>query len=298
MRSRIGEVTGVLGGVLVTSALSWTALAGAGAPGAGKGSAAGSGYAPVNGLKLYYEIHSSASASAPPLVLLHGGGSTIETSFGRVLPLLSAKRRVIAFEQQGHGHTADVDRPFSFEQSAEDTVGLLSFLGIPQADLYGYSNGGQIALQIALSHPERVRRLLIQSAMFNRDGSDPAFWESFKHARIEDMPAELRDAYLKVAPRPEELPTFFAKSVQRMLDFRGWTPEQIHSIEAPTLVIAGDHDIVRPEHAVLMLRLLPHASLAVLPGTDHMTILKRADWLAAMIDAFLEAPSPTPEAKP
>jgi len=251
------------------------------------------GYAPVNGLKMYYEIHGTVNANNPPLVLLHGGGSTIETSFGKVLPALANSRQVIAFEQQGHGRTADiVDRPFTFEQSADDTAGLLRYLNIGKADFFGYSNGGHIALQMAISHPDLVRKLVIESAMFQRDGSDPGFWKSFEHAKLDDMPPELQKAYLGVAPHPEDLPTFFAKSVQRMLNFKGWTPVDIQSINAPTLVMVGDHDIVRPEHAVLMFRLLPNAQLAVLPGTDHMTIVNRSDWLVPMIETFLDSPMP------
>lgn len=256
-----------------------------------------SGYAPVNGLRMYYEIHGSPSGQSPPLVLLHGGGSTIETSFGKVLPSLAKTRQVIAFEQQGHGHTTDIDRPFTFEQSAEDTVALLRYLKIEKADLFGYSNGGHIAIQIAVRHPDWARKLVVESAMFQRDGSDPGFWESFKHAKLADMPVELQEAYLRVAPHPEDLPRFFAKRVQRMLDFKGWTPEEIHSVDAPILVIIGDHDIVRPEHAVLMFRLLPNAQLAVLPGTDHMTIVNRSGWLSSMIEAFLDTPVPQPRPK-
>ena len=256
-----------------------------------------SGYAPVNGLQMYYEIHGSPNGKSPPLVLLHGGGSTIETSFGKVLPSFAKTRQVIAFDQQGHGRTADIDRPFTFDQSAEDTVALLRYLKIEKADFFGYSNGGHIALQIAVGNPDLVRKLVIESAMFQRDGSDSEFWEFFKHAKLDDMPADLRKAYLRVAPHPEDLPTFFAKSVKRMLDFKGWTPEEIHSIDAPTLVIIGDHDIVRPEHAVSMFRLLPNAQLAILPGTDHMTIVNRSDWLLSMIEAFLDSPMPEPRPK-
>jgi pimeloyl-ACP methyl ester carboxylesterase len=252
------------------------------------------GYAPVNGLKMYYEVHGGANGKNPPLVLLHGGGSTIETSFGKVLPALARARQVIAFEQQGHGHTADiVDRPFSFEQSANDTAGLLRYLNIGKADFFGYSNGGHIALQMAIRHPDLVRKLVVESAMFRRDGSDPVFWKSFEHAKPDDMPSELREAYLGAAPHPENLPVFFDKSVQRMLHFKGWTPEEIHSINAPTLVMSGDRDIVRPEHAVQMFRLLRNARLAILPGTDHMTIVNRSDWLVPMIETFLDSPMPT-----
>jgi pimeloyl-ACP methyl ester carboxylesterase len=125
------------------------------------------GYAPVNGLKMYYEIHGAANAARPPLMLLHGGGDTIQTSFGHVLPSLARTRQVIAFEQQGFGHTAHIaDRAFSFEQSADDTAALLDYLHIAQADLFGFSNGGTIALQVAIRHPRVVRKLIVASAFF------------------------------------------------------------------------------------------------------------------------------------
>jgi pimeloyl-ACP methyl ester carboxylesterase len=256
-----------------------------------------SGYAPVNGLKMYYEVHGSTVSGSPPLVLLHGGGSTIETSFGKILPGLAKDRQVIAFDQQGHGRTADVDRPFTFEQSAEDTAALLHYLKINKADFFGYSNGGHIALEIALKHPEVVRKLIFESIMFSRDGSDPAFWESFNQVKLEDMPLELREAYLRTAPHPEELPAFFAKSVQRMKDFKGWTPQEIQSIAAPTLVIMGDRDVARPEHAVSMFRLIPNSQLAILPDTDHMKIVNRSEWLLPMIKAFLDLPMPQTQRK-
>jgi pimeloyl-ACP methyl ester carboxylesterase len=215
------------------------------------------GYAPVNGLELYYEIHGNPAKDGVPLVLLHGGGSTIETSFGKLIPLVSKARQVIAFEQQGHGHTADVDRPFSFEQSAEDAVALLRHLHVAKADFFGYSNGGHMALEIALRHPEVVRSLVLESAFFNRDGTDPGFWQGFDHAKLDDMPLDLRKAYLATAPHPEQLPTL------------------------------GDRDIVRVEHAARMQHLLPDARLAVLPATDHLAMTDRAAEVASMLDEFL-----------
>jgi pimeloyl-ACP methyl ester carboxylesterase len=136
------------------------------------------GFAPVNGLRLYYEIHGAARLDQPPLVLLHGGCDTIETSFGHVLPALARTRQIIALEQQGYGHTADVDRPFSFEQSADDTAALLAYLRIERADLFGFSNGGTIALQVAIRHPRVVRKLVAASPFFKRSGGDPWFWEN------------------------------------------------------------------------------------------------------------------------
>jgi len=267
---------------LVAVTLGWTSLTLTAPAGAVE-----RGYAPVNGLELYYEIHGNPAKDGVPLVLLHGGGSTIETSFGKLVPLVSKARRVIAFEQQGHGHTADVDRPFSFEQSAEDAVALLRHLHVAKADFLGYSNGGHIALQIALAHPEVVRLLVLESVMFSRDGADPRFWQSFDHAKLDDMPLDLRKAYLATAPHPEQLPSFFAKSVQRMREFKGWTPAQLQTIRPPTLLIVGDRDIVRAEHAVQMQRLLPDARLAVLPATDHLTMPDRAADVAPMLDEFL-----------
>ena len=246
-------------------------------------------YAPVNGLKLYYEIHGKPAKDGVPLVLLHGGGSTIETSFKRLLPLLAKHRQIIAFEQQGHGHTADVDRPFSFAQSADDAAALLAYLHVAKADFFGYSNGGHISIEIALRHPGLVRRLVVESAFASRDGADPQFWAGFEHAKLDDMPAELKQAYLAAAPHPDQLPVFFEKSVQRMREFKGWTPEQLKSITAPTLLVLGDRDVVRVEHAVQMQRLLPDARLAVLPGADHMRVVQDAALVAPMVDEFLGA---------
>lgn len=263
------------------------------APARAEGPEKGQGhYAPVNGLRLYYEVHGTPRAGQPPLVLLHGGGSSIDSNFAKILPALARGRQVIAFDQQGHGRTADVDRPFSFEQSADDAAALLAHLGVARADLLGFSNGASIALQVAIRHPRLVRRLVVASVMFRRDGFAPGFWEGMAHASLQSMPAELREAYLKVAPYPENLQSFHDKSVKRMLAFRDWPPEVIRGIEAPTLVMNGDADVIRPEHAVELFRLLPHGQLAVLPATDHANIVAHADWRVAMIEAFLDAPSP------
>lgn len=248
------------------------------------------GYAPVNGLRLYFEVHGTPRPGHPPLVLLHGGGDTIETSFKQILPVLAHHRQVIAFEQQGYGRTADIaDRPFSFEQSADDTAVLLTHLGIEQADLLGFSNGGTIALQVAIRHPRQVRKLILVSTLFGRDGVDPSFWEFMQNARLENMPLELQEAYRRVAPQPENLRLMHDKAAQRMRDFRDIPREALRAIEAPALVVVADADVVRPEHAVELTRLLPRTRLAILPGTNHMTVLAQTDVLVPMIDAFLDA---------
>jgi pimeloyl-ACP methyl ester carboxylesterase len=245
-------------------------------------------YAPINGLNVYYEIY-NAHLDRRPLVLLHGGGDTIRTSFGNILPELSRNRPVIAFEQQGYGRTDDIaDRPFSFEQSADDTAALLDHLQIHQADLFGFSNGGTIALQVAIRHPQVVRKLVIASGFFSREGADPEFWNGFATATIDVMPKELRDSYLHLAPHPENLQSMFNKTVRRMRNFTDIPPDALRNIVAPSLVVCGDRDVMLPEHAVQEFRLLPHAQLAVLPGTDHMQVTSRISWLVPMIDAFLD----------
>jgi pimeloyl-ACP methyl ester carboxylesterase len=250
------------------------------------------GYAPVHGLRLYYEIHGPADSAQPPLVLLHGGGDTIETSFGHVLPELARNRKIIAFEQQGYGHTADIaDRPFTFEQTADDTAALLDYLHIERADFLGFSNGGTIALQIAIRHPKLVRKLIVTSTFFSREGGDPSFWASMKDPKFEQMPNELKVAYREVAPHPENLHSFFEKAAARMRDFRDIPVETLRAITPPTLVVNGDADVVRPEHALALFHLLPHARVAIFPATDHMAMMTRTSWLVPMVDDFLNSDS-------
>lgn len=271
------------------------ALSGCGSRGLAAGAInqpAQSGYAPINGLQIYFEIHGTAIPERPPLVLLHGGGDTIKTSFGHILPELARSRQIIAFEQQGYGHTADIaDRPFSFEQSADDTAALLDYLHIEKADLFGFSNGGTIALQVAIRHPKVVRKLVLASALYKRDGAYPWLWEAMAKARLENMPKELQEEYLKVAPHPENLRMFHDKAAQRVRDFKDIQADAIRDITAAALVIVGDADVIRPEHAVEMFRALPKAQLSVLPGTDHMKVTARTEWLVPMISAFLDAPA-------
>jgi pimeloyl-ACP methyl ester carboxylesterase len=252
----------------------------------------------VNGLHLYYEVHGKPTAN-PPLVLLHGGGSSIETSFAPVIEQFAKHRQVIAFDQQGHGRTADIpDRPFSFEQSADDAAALLAHLGIKQGDFLGYSNGGTIAMQIAIRHPKLVHKLVIMSANYRRDGMQPGFWDGMQHASLKDMPAELKETYLRLAPHPEHLQSFHDKSVKRMLEFKDIPDEALKAIQAPALIMIGDHDVIRPEHAIAMYRLFPHAQLAIMPGADHMTMVAWSAPQVAIVEAFygqseFEQPGPS-----
>lgn len=221
-----------------------------------------SGYSNVNGLKMYYEKYGAGQ----PLVLIHGGGSTIETSFGRIIPELSKHRLVIAVELQSHGHTPDIDRPESFEQDADDVAQLLKNLKIEKADFLGFSNGGNTTMKIAMRHPGLARKIIVASSFYKRDGMIAGFWESMQYAILENMPQQLKDAYKKVAPDSGNLIKMFSKDLQRMLEFKDWKENDIRSIAAPAFIICGDKDVVRAEHALEMYRLLPNAQIAILPG--------------------------------
>jgi pimeloyl-ACP methyl ester carboxylesterase len=257
-------------------------------------------YESVNGLNMYYEVHGAGR----PLVLFHGALSAIDTSFGKVLPSLAKSRQVVAIEQQAHGHTADIDRPLTIEQMADDTVALLRRIGIENADLFGYSMGAGIALQIAVRRPDLVRKLVLASPAYSTDGLHPGLLEVIENLKPEDLAGSpFQEEYAKTAPNPEDWPTLIAKVKQQDREFQGWPSAAVRSIKAPTLIIIGDSDIVRPEHAVEMFRLLgggvagdiaglPDSQLAVLPGTTHVTVVDRADWLLSMVTEFLDAPMP------
>jgi len=222
-----------------------------------------SGYAPVNGLKMYYEIHGEGT----PLVLIHGGGSTIQTSFSKILPLLAQDYKVIAVELQAHGHTNDRDSPESFKQDANDVAVLLSYLKINKAHFLGFSNGGQTAMQIGISHPEIVNKLIIVSAFYKREGAMKGFFEGMQQATLENMPALLKTFYLQINNDQKGLQIMFDKDKERMLHFKDWKDEDLAAIKNPSLIIAGDKDVVTPEHAVKMSQLIPNAQLVILPGT-------------------------------
>ena len=227
------------------------------------------GYAPVNGLNMYYEIHGEGGI---PLVLIHGGGSTIESSFGRILPLLAEHGQVIAVELQAHGRTSDRDAPESFEQDADDVAALLGYLKIGKANILGFSNGGTSTLQIAIRHQEIVNKIVVISCNYQREGMVPGFFDGFKNATLANMPDVLKDAYLKVAPDKSHLQVMFDKDVARMANFKDIPDEFIRSIKSPVFIIMSAHDPVLPEHAIKLSRTLPSAQLAILPGMHGSTI--------------------------
>jgi pimeloyl-ACP methyl ester carboxylesterase len=259
------------------------------------------GYAPVNGLNMYYEIHGEGQ----PLVLLHGAFSAIGTSFENVLPGLAETRQVIGLEMQAHGRTADIDRPLSPVQMADDTVAALEHLGIENADFFGYSMGSDVALHIVVRHPDVVRKLVLASATYTLSGVHPGLMDGLAEMKPEMMfGSPWHEEYMRIAPRPEDFAVLFEKKTQMDRELEDFSAEVIRAIKAPTLLIIGDSDLVRPEHAVEMFRLLgggvfgdtpaglPASQLAVLPGTSHVTLVDRADMLLAIIPPFLDAPVP------
>jgi pimeloyl-ACP methyl ester carboxylesterase len=221
-----------------------------------------SGYANVNGLKMYYEIHGSGD----PLVLIHGGGSSIQTTFGKVLPLFVKRHKVIAVELQAHGRTADIDRPLSFEQDADDIAELLKHLGIPKSDIFGFSNGASTTLQMAIRHPELVNKIIVASTFFKKDGAQPWLWKMMANPSFEGMPQQFKDAFLEVNPDTNALYRMYERDVARMQKFPEIKEDSIGLINAPTFIILGDKDVVTPEHAVEMHRLISNSRLAILPG--------------------------------
>jgi pimeloyl-ACP methyl ester carboxylesterase len=261
-------------------------------------------YAEVNSLEIYYEVHGTGR----PLVVLHGAYMTIG-AMGAIVPGLAETRQVIAVELQGHGHTADVDRPITYEQMADDTAALLGHLGMGQADVFGYSMGGGVALQLAIRHPGLVRKLVAASASYTSDGMQPEL-----HGMVPSITPEMfagspiEAAYLEVAPNPGDFPRLVEKLKRLDMTPFVWPAEDVRGIGAPTLIVVGDSDAIRLEHAVEMFRLLgggamgdlaglPNSRLAVLPGTAHFVppgsgVLDRAEWLLVMIVEFLDAPLP------
>lgn len=219
-------------------------------------------YANVNRLKMYYEIHGSGF----PLVLIHGGGSTIGTTFGRILPELSKTHQVIAVEMQAHGHTADIDRPLSFEQDADDIAELLKQLHIDKADIFGFSNGASTTLEMAIRHPQMVNKIIVASTMYKKAGAFPGFWDMMKQATFEGMPQPYKEAYLEINPDKDALYSMYKRDVERMQSFKDIREEDIKAIKAPALIIAGNKDVVTPEHALEMFRQMQHAQLMIFPG--------------------------------
>jgi pimeloyl-ACP methyl ester carboxylesterase len=255
------------------------------------------GYAPVNGLKMYYEVYGAGK----PLVLLHGAFNTINLAFGMLIPELSKTRQVIAVELQGHGRTADIDRPFSFQSMADDVAALLKYLKIDNADIFGYSMGGGTALQLVIRHPEVVRKLVIASAVYKYEGWTPetrAILPTLTPEMFQGTP--IKADYDSLAPNPKHWTQFVNKMKKFVTTPYDFGADKIKAIKSPTLIIAADGDGVLPEHAVEMFRLrgggymvdfgpVPKTQLAILPGNSHISVMMQTSSLVSMINPFLDA---------
>lgn len=253
-----------------------------------------SGYSEVNGLNMYYEIYGEGPL---PLVLIHGGGSTIQTTFEKVIPLLAGNRKIIALELQAHGRTSDRNADLTFEQDADDVYTLLRNLKIDKADFFGFSNGGTTAMQLVIRHPEIVHKLILGSALAKRNGIPDWFWGFMEQASLENMPEQLKVGYKKVATDPNGLQVMHDRDAKRMVRFKDIPDEQIQSIKVPVLIIIGDKDVITPEHALELHRQIANSELAIIPGghgeyIGEVTTLgpdfKESQLVVPLIEKFLD----------
>ncbi len=239
-------------------------------------------YASVGDLKMYYEIHGTGR----PLVLLHGAFMS-----ATVYPALAEGRQVIAVDLQGHGRTADIDRPLAYDQMADDTAALLKQLEIEQTDVFGYSLGGKVGLALAIRHPELVRRLAIFGAAYRsfEESFPPDVLKVFKEATPEAFaPKELKEPYEKMSPAPNWI-GLAAKILQSVRNFKGFSPEQMKAIKAEVFISAGDHNDVSLEDIVEMHKLIPKSQLAVFPNTEHVVVMTNPDKVLVQVREFLNA---------
>jgi pimeloyl-ACP methyl ester carboxylesterase len=255
-----------------------------------------SGYADVNGLKMYYEVYGQGK----PVVLLHGSFMTIPLNWSHIIPLLAKDRKVIVPELQGHGRTRDIAREISYEGMADDVSGLLKYLKTDSADIVGYSMGGGIAFQLAVRHPAQVHRLVVLSGTYAHDGWWPDAEASFATAHADMFTGTpIQEQYDSLGNDPAHFPEFVKKVISIDLKPYDWSKDA-KNIKVPIFMAMGDADGVRYEHALELFRAkgggkmgdlhgLPQSRLAILPGTTHIGMMQRADWLIPMITDFLDS---------
>src|SRR5256714_9337016 len=255
------------------------------------------GYAPVNGVKMYYEVHGSGE----PVVLLHGAFMTITNNWSGWIAELSKTRKVIAVEMQGHGRTADINRDITYENLSDDVAGLLDYLKIPSADIIGYSLGGGVAMLCAIRHPEKVRKVVSISAPFRRDGwvkEANDFWPTFTWEVFKGTPMEAE--YKRLSPTPEKFPDFVNHIKAMALRPYDFGADKLKATKAPMFFIHGDADGVRLDHISEMFRMKgggeihgdmqPRSAsrLAILPDTTHVTLMNRMPMIVRTVTDFLD----------
>jgi len=255
------------------------------------------GYAPVNGLKMYYEIHGSGE----PVVLLHGAFMAISGDWNDWINELAKTRKVIAVDMQGHGRTGDIKRDITYENLSDDVAALLDYLKIPSADIIGYSLGGGVAMQCAIRHPEKVRKVVSISASIRRDGwvkEANDFWPNFTWEMMKGTPAETERN--KLNPIPNSFPDFFNHIKATALKPYDFGADKFKATKAPMFFIHGDADGIRLDHIAEMYRLKggdlhgdmqphPASRLAILPNTTHVTLMSRMSTIVPMVNDFLDA---------
>jgi pimeloyl-ACP methyl ester carboxylesterase len=259
------------------------------------------GYAPVNRLEMYYEIHGSGSGE--PLVLLHGSFMTITNNWTGWIGELSKARKVIAVEMQGHGRTADINRDFSYENLADDIGAMLDYLKIKRADLLGYSMGGGVAMQVAIRRPEKVRKVVSISAFFRHDGLVREALDAFPKLTADSFKSSpIETEYKKLSPTPNEFPNFVKRVIAIQLKPYDFGADRLNATKAPFLFIHGDADGVRLDHLAEMFRLKgdeihgdlrprSESRLAVLPNTTHVTLMEKGNVIIPLVNDFLDAKS-------
>jgi len=221
----------------------------------------------VDRIPLYRAWFGDPDSPHPPLLLIHGGGSTIETNWEQLIPLLTPSRQVIAVEEEGHGRTQPTDRALTSAASADDVAAVVRSLEVGPVDVLGFSAGGSTALQLALRHPEQVRRLIVASSFAKRDAMIDGFWEGLAGGSLADMPALYQEADLALNNGDRDhLQRLFDLDSRRMLDSTDVPDEQLGALAAPTLILLGDRDVVTVEGALRLVRALPDARLLVVPG--------------------------------
>jgi len=221
------------------------------------------GHKRVNGIQMYYEIYGSGK----PLVLIHGGGSSILFDFKEVISRLENKFQLIGIDLQNHGMTEHRDIPETFEQDADDVAALLKELNIEKTSFWGFSNGGNTVMQIAYRHPQMIEKLIVASAFYKKNGMMDGFFESMAEATLESMPEPLKINFLNLNPDFSKLENMFDKDSKRMQTFEDWDEDILTKIKSPTFFISGDKDVMKPEHVVEMWRLVEGAQLMILPVT-------------------------------
>ena len=240
-------------------------------------------YASVNGIRLYYEVQGKGS----PLLLLHGGAGD-GRQFEKQLPAFTPRHRCIVPDSRAQGRSTDGPGPLTFHQMAEDMLALLDQLHVRRVDIMGWSDGGVIGLDLAMHHPERVRRVVTFGANFRADGLNQPDIDWNASANAESFGPGMKEAYQKQNPDPAHYETAMNKVIAMWRSLPQWTPEQLGTIRARVLVGAGEHDVIRREHSEALARAIPHAELWVVPGASHSVMIERPDLVNPKVLEFLE----------